>query len=208
MDARGLLRFTGRFKELIKGRGGEIIAPVPIEETILTHAQALSKVVIVGDQRDFNVALCTLQQEGANGESSGTGVLSGLAGSVSAASATTEQAMRDPAWHAYIRRAIQATNSNEKVCLNRAFRIRRFTILPRDFSIERDENTPTLKFKRSVIEHNYAKELETLYAAHNGRVEDQPEEVVYVHTGDARASDHQASSPSELSRARGGGARL
>jgi long-chain acyl-CoA synthetase len=42
--------------------------------------------------------------------------------------------------------------------------IRRFEILPRDFSPEENEITPTLKLKRQVVEKNFASELERLYA--------------------------------------------
>jgi len=158
----------------------QIIAPVPIEEFIATQGPAISKVVIVGDNRDYNVALCTLQQEGANGELMGTGVLSGLATTVSPAATTTAQAMTDAVWIDYIRKAIEAVNANEKICLNRAFRVRKFTILPRDFSIEKDENTPTLKFKRSVIEQNYRGHIDKMYSTPL----DDSVDVAYVDTSD------------------------
>ena len=77
-NAEGLFRITGRFKELLKTAGGEYVSPVPIEDAICKRAPAISKVIIIGDKRKFNTALVTLLQEGATGESPGSGILMGL----------------------------------------------------------------------------------------------------------------------------------
>ena len=69
----GMVRITGRYKELIISAGGENIAPVPIENAIKAACPGLSNVMMIGDKRKFNVALMTLKTEGANGELPGTG---------------------------------------------------------------------------------------------------------------------------------------
>ena len=57
MDARGLLKITGRYKELIIGAGGENIAPVPIEDNVKRLCPAISNFMMVGDMHDTFVKL-------------------------------------------------------------------------------------------------------------------------------------------------------
>merc|ERR1719436_1925714 len=68
MDVHGMFRITGRFKELIIGAGGENVAPVPIESKIKEMCPALSNVMMVGDNRKYNIAVVTLKAKGADGE--------------------------------------------------------------------------------------------------------------------------------------------
>merc|ERR1719493_54608 len=83
IDTNGMVRITGRYKELIIGAGGEDIAPVPVEEHIKLQCPALSNVMMVGDNRKYNVALVTLQAEGSTGELPGGDDLTGAALQVS-----------------------------------------------------------------------------------------------------------------------------
>lgn len=83
---------------------------------------------------------------------------------LSPASATTEQAMDDPLWIAAITQAIEQLNKDTSVVISNACLVQRFTVLPRDFSINTDELTPTLKFKRSKIMDKYAKVVDAVYA--------------------------------------------
>jgi long-subunit acyl-CoA synthetase (AMP-forming) len=164
-DERGLFRVTGRFKELIKTTGGEYVSPVPIEEAIVKVAPAISKCVVIGDKRKYSVALITLVQEGATGESPGNGVLTGLAKDVNPQVSTTEQAMDDVAWETYVSEAINKVNADGDVCRNSSYKVQKFMILPNDLSIAGDEMTPTLKLKRSTLEHKWAMQIEDLYAS-------------------------------------------
>merc|ERR1719301_270801 len=68
----GMVKITGRYKELIIGEGGENIAPVPIEDKVKKACDGINECMMVGDKRKFNVALVTLKAVGANGESPGT----------------------------------------------------------------------------------------------------------------------------------------
>ncbi|CAJ1327610.1 unnamed protein product [Effrenium voratum] len=163
MDTNGVLRITGRYKELIIGAGGENIAPVPVEEAIKKLAPALSNVMMVGDNRKYNIALVTLQSEGATGELPGTDKLSGVALEVNPAVKTIPEAMKDPVWHKYIEDAIAKTNSDQHVCVSNAWKIQKFAIVPRDFSIQTGELTPSLKLKRSVAEETWKDLIEPLY---------------------------------------------
>jgi len=60
--------------------------------------------------------------------------------------------MDDKTWINYVASVIDNVNKDGNVCVNNAHTIQKFTILPFDFSLEEDELTPTLKFKRSLIE--------------------------------------------------------
>merc|ERR1719486_273790 len=73
----GMVKITGRYKELIIGAGGENIAPVPIEDAVKRECDGISEVMMIGDKRKYNVALITLKAVGANGEVPGTDVLDG-----------------------------------------------------------------------------------------------------------------------------------
>jgi len=77
---------------------------------------------------------------------------------------TISAAMDDPKWIEAITQAITATNKNPKVCINNAFSIQKFTILPTNFSEEANQLTPTKKLKRAVVEKQYKDLIEKLYA--------------------------------------------
>merc|ERR1719408_1174758 len=57
----GLVKITGRYKELIIGEGGENIAPVPIEDFVKKTCDGVNEVMMVGDKRKYNIALVTLK---------------------------------------------------------------------------------------------------------------------------------------------------
>merc|ERR1719191_2207912 len=155
IDTNGMVRITGRYKELIIGAGGENIAPVPVEENIKKLCPALSNVMMVGDNRKYNVALITLQAEGSTGEFPGGDNLTGVALDVNPKVKTISGAMKDPVWLKYIQDAIETTNNTQTVCQNNAWKIQRFAIVPHDFSIQGGEFTATLKLKRSVAEEQW-----------------------------------------------------
>eukprot|EP00933_Yihiella_yeosuensis_P033483 TRINITY_DN27187_c0_g1_i1.p1 TRINITY_DN27187_c0_g1~~TRINITY_DN27187_c0_g1_i1.p1 ORF type:complete len:738 (+),score=189.24 TRINITY_DN27187_c0_g1_i1:74-2287(+) len=163
MDTNGMVKITGRYKELIIGAGGENIAPVPVEENIKLLCPAISNIMMVGDNRRYNVALVSVQAEGATGELPGGDDLTANAQQVSPGVTKVSQAMKDPKWLAYIQDAIDKTNNNATVCQNNAWKIQKFAILPRDFSIQTGELTATLKLKRSVAEEMWKDTIDKMY---------------------------------------------
>jgi len=163
IDTDGMLRITGRYKELIIGAGGENIAPVPVEESIKLLCPALANVMMVGDNRKYNVALVTLQAEGSTGELPGGDDLTGAALQVSPGVTKISQAMKDPVWQKYIQAGIDATNNNPTVCQNNAWKVQRFAICPRDFSIQTGELTATLMLRRPVAEEIWKGLIDPLY---------------------------------------------
>lgn len=160
IDKRGMVKITGRYKELIIGSGGENIAPVPIENGIKKAADGISNIMMVGDQRKFNVAIVTLKAQGATGDLPGTDDLAGAALEVNPETKTISGACKDEKWIKYITDAIQLINKDQTP----PCRIQRFTILPADFSVESAELTPTLKLKRGVVEKKWSSTIESMYA--------------------------------------------
>merc|ERR1712232_589241 len=57
ITAQGMVKITGRYKELIIGEGGENIAPVPIEDAVKKTCDGIAEIMMLGDQRKYNVAL-------------------------------------------------------------------------------------------------------------------------------------------------------
>jgi len=164
MDKRGMVKITGRYKELIIGAGGENIAPVPIENSIKRLCPALSNVLMIGDQRKYNVALITLKAKGATGELPGGNDLDGPALKVNESVTTISGACKDNTYIQAITDAITATNSDGSCCPSNAAKVQKFTILPADFSVVGGELTPTFKTKRSVVRKKYKTVLDMMYA--------------------------------------------
>jgi len=162
--AGGMIKITGRYKELIIGEGGENIAPVPIEDSVKGLCDAVAECMMIGDQRKYNVAMMTLKAVGANGENPGTDELDAAAKNVNPAVTKISQAMKDPKWIETITAALTATNSNSKIVPNNAFKIQKFCILPSNFSEENGELTPTKKLKRAIVEKKYQKMIDKMYS--------------------------------------------
>jgi long-chain-fatty-acid--CoA ligase ACSBG len=161
-DAFGMVRITGRYKELIIGAGGENIAPVPIEDMIKRNAPAVSNVMMVGDKRKFNTCVVTLKVKGATGELPGGDELTGPALLVNPDVTTVSAAQKDPVWLKYVEDAIRAANLSP-ACPSNAAKIQKFRILGRDFSVETDEFTPTFKLKRAVASKIHAATIDEMY---------------------------------------------
>lgn len=160
----GMVKITGRYKELIIGEGGENIAPVPIEDHIKKSCDGISEVMMIGDKRKYNIAVITLKAQGANGEVPGTDNLDAGAKRVNPAVTTISGAMIDPVWIDTLTKAVESANKNGKVCPNNAFTISKFTVLPSNFSEENNELTPTKKLKRAVVTSAYAALIDRVYA--------------------------------------------
>merc|ERR1719229_1444397 len=121
----GMVKITGRYKELIIGEGGENIAPVPIEDVVKKSCDGINEVMMIGDKRKYNVALVTLKAVGASGEVPGTDDLDAGAKRVNPAVTKISQAQKDEVWIKAVTSAINAANNNTKVCINAAFKIQK-----------------------------------------------------------------------------------
>merc|ERR1711907_489274 len=160
----GMVKITGRYKELIIGEGGENIAPVPIEDHVKKCCDGIQEIMMVGDKRKYNVALVTLKAVGANGEVPGTDALDAGAKQVNPSITLISEAMKDQVWIDAVTAAITSANNNGKVCSNNAAKIQKFTILPTNFSEQDSHLTPTKKLKRAIVQKQYAEVIEKMYS--------------------------------------------
>ncbi|GAB3495853.1 AMP-dependent synthetase/ligase [Nocardiopsis coralliicola] len=148
LDDDGYLSITGRKKEIIVTAGGKNVAPAVIEDRLRGHA-LVSQCMVVGDNQKFISALITLDPEALefwkeqNGK---TGSLTELLG--------------DADLRAAIQEAVDTANS----AVSRAESIRKFTILPVDFSEADGSMTASLKVKRHVVAKQFSAEIDALYA--------------------------------------------
>jgi len=171
ISEHGMVKITGRYKELIIGEGGENIAPVPIEDHVKKQCDGIADIMMLGDKRKYNVALITLKAEGANGEVPGTDNLDAGATRVNPDVKTISQAMKDKQWIDTVTAAITSANNNAKVCANNAAKIQKFTILPHNFSEQGNELTPTKKLKRGVVLKTYSAAIEHMYSTSGTYIE-------------------------------------
>ena len=149
IDSEGYLRIIDRKKELIITAGGKNISPANIEALLKQHP-LIGQVAVIGDRRPYVSALIVLDPE---------------VGAVWARKAgITFTSMADlasnPALHAEIQKAVDDTNRH----LSNVEGIKRFTILPADWTTETDELTPTLKLKRSFVNRKYRDLIDSMYA--------------------------------------------
>lgn len=148
IDEDDYIWITGRKKELIVTAGGKNVAPAELEDRLRSHP-IISQVVAVGDQKPFISALVTLDAESLPQwlENRGLPPMS------------VREAIEDPQVLAAVDRAVKRTN--EKV--SRAESIRKFMILPTDFTVENGYLTPSLKVKRAVVLKDFQKQIDEIY---------------------------------------------
>jgi long-chain acyl-CoA synthetase len=149
VDADGYYKIVGRKKELIITAGGKNIAPAAIEYLLQQH-QLIGQACAVGDRRPYINALLVLDPDGALAWARQRGI---------AATSTAELA-REPAVLEEVQLAVDAANTH----LSRVEQVKRFALLPNEWTPVTGELTPTLKKRRSVILERYAAEIDALYA--------------------------------------------
>ena len=147
LDDDGFLTITGRKKDILVTAGGKNVAPGPMEEKIREH-RLVSQAIVVGEGRPFVTALLTLDDEALAAWSRENGV--------PAVSATAGD---DPRIRASLQEAVDAANAT----VSQAEQIRKFTVLPQDFSLESGHLTATLKLRRNAVIADYSAEVEKLY---------------------------------------------
>ena len=150
LDEHGDLRITGRLKELLITSGGKNLAPVEIEQW-LQQIEGVAHAVVVGDRRNYLCALITLDRER----------IAGLAQAAGVPATKAEDLAVDPRVQAHLFQQVEAL-CNPKVA--RYQTIKRIAVLPREFSVDGGELTPTLKLRRSAIAARYAPQIDALYA--------------------------------------------
>jgi long-chain acyl-CoA synthetase len=144
----GFLAITDRKKDIIVTSGGKNIAPQPIENLIKTHP-LISEIVMIGNKRNFPSALVVPNFE----------ILQKWARENGVAAASTDELVRDPRVIALYDRTVLELTSD----LAQFERIKKVALLPREFTLEAGELTPTLKVKRRVVEQKYKDVIDRLY---------------------------------------------
>lgn len=157
ITADGFLKITGRIKELIITAGGENIAPVPVEDNFKLECPPCSNIMMVGEMQRFMAALITFKVDvdmktGLPSRNLMPGTIDFFKKELGVDVKTSDEACKDPKINEFIKQAIEKAN---KKSVSRAAHIRKFTLLPEDFSIPGGELTPTLKLKRKVTEKKY-----------------------------------------------------
>jgi long-chain acyl-CoA synthetase len=148
IDADGYIKITGRKKDIIITAGGKNITPANLEGEI-KQSQWISQCVVIGDRRPYLVALVTLDPEEVQKLAAENGVAN------------------DPsAWpdDERLRKLIQEHVDQVNQRYARVEQVKKFKILPQDFSQEGGELTPTMKVKRAVVARKYEPQIEELYA--------------------------------------------
>ncbi len=139
-DAEGYLRITGRRKDLLVTSGGKNIAPAVIEDAIRTRSPLISQACVIGDERPYISALIALDADG----------LAGWAQRHGRTPPSVAEAAADPEVVAEVERAVTEAN----VRLSRPEQVKRWTIVPVEWTVEQGEVTPTQKMRRAqVLEH-------------------------------------------------------
>jgi long-chain acyl-CoA synthetase len=148
IDADGFVRITGRKKDILVTAGGKNVAPQNLEND-LKASRYISQALVVGDRRPFVAALITLdadeigrwaEQHGVDGE--------------------VEALAHDERVRELVQEVVDTVNAER----SRFEQLKRFVILPRDFTMEDGEITPTMKLKRRAVLEHFAAEVSELYA--------------------------------------------
>lgn len=148
-DEDGFLVITDRKKDLIITSGGKNISPQNLEN-ILKRIPLVSMAMVYGDNRKYLTALITLER--ADTEA--------MAEEMGLSYSAYEELARSPEINDLIQKGVDKVNAR----LPRYETIKKFAVLPREFSQEEGEITPTLKLKRKVVSDKYGHLLDALYA--------------------------------------------
>ena len=147
IDADGYIRITGRKKEILVTAGGKNVAPAALEDRIRLHP-LVSQCMVVGDGKPFIAALVTIDPET-------VGVWASEHGKPSDVPSLTD----DPDLRAEVQRAIDDANS----AVSKAEAIRKFAILPNDWTQANGELSLKLSLRRHVVMKNQATDITALY---------------------------------------------
>jgi len=157
IDEDGFLFITDRKKNILVTSGGKNVAPAPMENA-LTNSPFIEQVVVIGDNRNFISALIVPTQEAVENELSAQG--KSISGS---------EIMSD---HPDVKELLQKEVDEVMEGFSNYERVKEFAILPRLFTIENGELTPTLKVIRKVVLDHFSAPVEKIYSGSPKKVEE------------------------------------
>ena len=149
LDEDGFLKITGRKKEIIVTAGGKNVAPAVLEDQLRAHP-LISQAMVVGDAKPFIGALITIDPEAFGPWKERNH---------KRAEASIADLVTDPDLFAEVDAAVK----NANLAVSHAESIRKFRILPVDFTEDTGELTPTMKVKRNVVAEKFASDIESIY---------------------------------------------
>src|SRR5699024_8805894 len=149
LDSDGDLTITGRRKEISVTAGGKNDSPGPIEDAIRAD-RLVGQAVVIGEGRKFVSALIAVDED----------ELKAWAEEHGRSGESAEALAEDPSLRAELQFAVDEANTQ----VSRAEGVKKFTVLPHDFSEASGELTATLKVKRHVVAERYAEQIEAMYS--------------------------------------------
>lgn len=147
-DSEGNLTITDRIKDLIKTSGGKYIAPQLVEATLLNH-NLIEQVAVIGEGKPYVSALLTPNFE----------ALKNWAKEKEIAFNNITDLIQKPEIDSLYKTLVDSLQEK----LSHFERIKKFKLMPQEFSIENNEVTPTFKLKRKVIAKKYASLIDEMY---------------------------------------------
>jgi long-chain acyl-CoA synthetase len=148
LDDEGFLSVIDRKKELIITAGGQNISPAAIESLLVEHP-LIGQALAFGDERPYVVALLVLDGEGAPAWAKANGIEAG--------------SLAELTEHPKVLETVAAAVASANERLARVEQVKRWRLLPAEWTIEGEELTPTLKLKRRVVQAKYADAIDALY---------------------------------------------
>jgi long-chain acyl-CoA synthetase len=148
IDGEGYLHITDRKKDLLVTSGGKKIAPQPIE-TVLKRSPIVAEAVLLGDRQKYAAALIVPEFNALERRLKDLGLPPG----------SREELVKRADVIKLYDEIVDALNRE----LSQFERIKKFTLLPAEFTVESGELTPTLKVKRKVVEERWREVIKELY---------------------------------------------
>jgi len=148
LDAEGFVVITDRKKDLIVTSGGKNVAPQPIEN-VLKQNSFIANAVVIGGSRKFIAALIVPDFEKLEEYAKAKGV----------SYVNRKDLIQNESIVRFLSQEVDRSTPN----LAPYEKVKKIALLERDFEIERDEITPTLKVKRNIVEEKYKELIDSLY---------------------------------------------
>jgi long-chain acyl-CoA synthetase len=155
LDADGYLTITDRKKDLIVTSGGKKIAPQPLE-TSLKANRLVAEAVVIGEGRKFPAVLIVPD----------FALLEHRARAMGLSAGTRDDLIANQRIVQLYQDMVDHVNGS----LGQYERIKKLALLPTEFTMERDELTPTMKVRRKVVEDRWKDVIDRLYEDGNARV--------------------------------------